>query len=113
MYGLVSPMREGLSGIGIPDVAGWDPVYRWPVLAACIALALSLHSGRCRRTWAHCSAVSAAYLVACQYWQGHDGGDLYGVVSAIGAADDLSAQPGGPRGRLGSGRETYPDPATC
>ena len=51
------------------------------------------------RTWARCSACSAAMMVAVQFWHGYgDGGGMYMAWYPAAAADDrLPPEPGRPR----------------
>jgi hypothetical protein len=71
MFGLRTPRMVGLSGIwGL----GWDPVYRYPVLAAFIALSGSLAIWPAQKNLGTLLSCSAAIMVATQFWHGHGGG---------------------------------------
>jgi hypothetical protein len=71
MFGLTRPQTEGLGGIwGL----GWEPVYRYPVLAAFVALCGSLAIWPAQKNLGTLLSCSAAIMVATQFWHGHGGG---------------------------------------
>jgi hypothetical protein len=71
MFGLMPPQMEGLSGIwGL----GWQPVYRYPVLAAFVALCGSLAIWPAQKNLGTLVSCSAAVMVATQFWHGYGGG---------------------------------------
>ena len=71
MFGLLAPRMTGLSGIwGL----GWDPVYRYPVLAAFVALSGSMAIWPAQKNLGTLLSCSAAIMVATQFWHGHGGG---------------------------------------
>ena len=75
MFGLWIPKVEGLSGIW---AYGWDPVYRLPIIAACVALGGSLALWPAQKNLGTLLSCSAAVMVAIQFWHGHgDGGGMY------------------------------------
>ncbi len=71
MFGLMPPQMEGLGGIwGL----GWTPVYRWPVLAAFVAMCGSLAIWPAQKSLGALLSLSAAVMVATQFWHGYGGG---------------------------------------
>ena len=75
MFGLWIPKTEGLQGIW---AYGWDPVYRLPVIAACVALGGSLAIWPAQKNLGTLLSCSAAVMIAIQFWHGHgDGGGMY------------------------------------
>jgi hypothetical protein len=71
MFGLRAPQMEGLGGIwGL----GWVPVYRYPVLAAFVALSGSLAIWPAQKNLGTLLSCSAAVMVATQFWHGYGGG---------------------------------------
>ncbi len=71
MFGLMPPQTEGLGGIwGL----GWAPVYRYPVLAAFVAMCGSLAIWPAQKNLGTLLSCSAAVMVATQFWHGHGGG---------------------------------------
>jgi hypothetical protein len=71
MFGLMPPQMEGLGGIwGL----GWAPVYRYPVLAAFVALCGSLAIWPAQKSLGTLLSCSAAVMVATQFWHGYGGG---------------------------------------
>lgn len=75
MFGLWIPKVEGLSGIW---AYGWDPIYRLPIIAACVALGGSLAIWPAQKNLGTLLSCSAAVMVAIQFWHGHgDGGGMY------------------------------------
>lgn len=71
MFGLRPPQMEGLSGIW---GSSWTPVYRYPVLAAFIALCGSLALWPPQKNLGTLISCSAAVMVATQFWHGYGGG---------------------------------------
>ena len=77
MFGLWMPKVEGLEGIWAGGY-GWDPIYRLPVIAACVALGGSLAIWPAQKNLGTILSCSAAIMVAIQFWHGHgDGGGMY------------------------------------
>lgn len=74
MYGLVSPSTEWVTGAWDSRVMGWDSVYRWPVLAAYLVLALSMALWPAQKNLGTLLSCSAALMVGAQFWHAHDGG---------------------------------------
>ena len=65
------PQMEGLGGIwGL----GWAPVYRYPMLAAFVALCGSLAIWPAQKNLGTLLSCSAAVMVATQFWHGYGGG---------------------------------------
>lgn len=76
MFGLWMPKVMGLEGIWGPG--GWDPIYRLPVIATCVALGGSLALWPAQKNLGTLLSCSAAIMVAIQFWHGHgDGGGMY------------------------------------
>jgi hypothetical protein len=75
MFALWWPVTEGLRGIwGL----GWDPWYRLPVIAGCVALAGGLTIWPAHKNLGTLLSCSAALMVAVQFWHGFDdGGGMY------------------------------------
>ncbi len=71
MFGLRPPQMEGLSGIW---GSSWTPVYRYPVLAAFVALCGSLALWPPQKNLGTLISCSAAVMVATQFWHGYGGG---------------------------------------
>ena len=71
MFGLMPPQMSGLSGIWGLD---WAPVYRYPVLAAFIALSGSLAIWPAQKNLGTLLSCSAAIMVSTQFWHGYGGG---------------------------------------
>jgi len=70
MFGLWKPEMQGLGGF-------WDyynPAYRLPLLAAFIALSVSLAIWPAQKNLGTLLGCSAAVMVATQFWHSHDGG---------------------------------------
>ncbi|MFN0018163.1 MAG: hypothetical protein ACKVP0_07890 [Pirellulaceae bacterium] len=77
MFGLWMPKVNGLEGIWA-DSYGWDPVYRLPVIAGCVALGGSLAIWPAQKNLGTLLSCSAAVMIAVQFWHGHgDGGGMY------------------------------------
>nr|MCE9526031.1 hypothetical protein [Planctomycetales bacterium] len=77
MFGLWMPKVNGLEGIWA-DNYGWDPVYRLPVIAACVALGGGLAIWPAQKNLGTLLSCSAAVMIAVQFWHGHgDGGGMY------------------------------------
>jgi hypothetical protein len=73
MFGFWLPLTEGLGGIwGL----GWQPTYRWPVVAGFVALSGALAIWPVQKNLGTLLSCSAAVMVATQFWHG-DGGGLY------------------------------------
>ncbi len=71
MFGLWVPALEGLEGVwGL----AWDPIYRWPVLAAFVALSISFAIWPPRKNLGTLMSCSGALMVATQFWHGYGGG---------------------------------------
>lgn len=77
MFGLWMPKIGGLAGIWASPY-GWDPIYRLPVIAACVALGGSLAIWPAQKNLGTLLSCSAAVMIAVQFWEGHgDGGGMY------------------------------------
>jgi hypothetical protein len=75
MFALWAPRVDGLHGIWS---LGWDPVFRLPVIAACVALAAGLAIWPSHKNLGTLLSCSAAMMVAVQFWHGFgDGGGMY------------------------------------
>lgn len=71
MFGLWMPVTRGLDGIwGL----GWDPYYRLPVIAACVAMSGGLAIWPAQKNLGTLLSCSAAMMVAVQFWHGYGGG---------------------------------------
>lgn len=71
MFGLMPPQTVGLGGIwGL----GWAPVYRYPILAAFVAMCGSLAIWPAQKNLGTLLSCSAAVMVATQFWHGYGGG---------------------------------------
>ena len=76
MFGLWIPKVDGLEGIWASY--GWDPIYRLPVITACVVLGGSLALWPAQKNLGTLLSCSAAMMVAIQFWEGHgDGGGMY------------------------------------
>jgi hypothetical protein len=77
MFGLWMPKVAGLEGIWA-NPYGWDPIYRLPVIATCVALGGSLAIWPAQKNLGTLLSCSAAMMIAIQFWHGHgDGGGMY------------------------------------
>ncbi len=77
MFGLWMPKVAGLEGIWA-NPYGWDPIYRLPVIATCVALGGSLAIWPAQKNLGTLLSCSAAVMIAIQFWHGHgDGGGMY------------------------------------
>lgn len=71
LFGIWMPRSEGLEGIwGL----GWDTAYRYPVLAAFIAISIAFALWPAQKNLGTLLSCSAAVMVATQFWHGHGGG---------------------------------------
>jgi len=71
LFGIWLPPRQGLGGIwGL----AWDPTYRFPVLAAFIALSGALALWPAQKNLGTLLSCSAAVMIATQFWHGYGGG---------------------------------------
>ena len=71
LFGIWLPKSRGLEGIwGL----GWDPAYRYPVLAAFIAISGAFALWPAQKNLGTLLSCSAAVMVATQFWHGHGGG---------------------------------------
>jgi len=71
MFGIFRPLSEGLRGIW---QLGWDPVFRYPVLAAFVALSGAMAIWPAQKNLGTLLSCSAAIMVATQFWHGFGGG---------------------------------------
>lgn len=71
MFGLMPPQSEGLTGIWR---LGWNPVYRYPILAAFVALSGSMAIWPAQKNLGTLISCSAALMIATQFWHGYGGG---------------------------------------
>jgi hypothetical protein len=74
MFGLLPPAMKGLGGIWDPQLGGWSPYYRIPVLVAFVALASSMALWPAQKNLGTLLSCSAAVMVATQLWHGYSGG---------------------------------------
>ena len=75
MFGLFLPNMDAEQLRGIWERRfGWDPVYRLPVIALCVALAGSLAIWPAQKNLGTLLSCSAAVMVAVQFWHGYGGG---------------------------------------
>lgn len=71
LFGIWLPTMKGLEGVwGL----GWDPVYRYPVLAAFVAVSGALALWPAQKNLGTLLSCSAAIMLATQFWHGHGGG---------------------------------------
>jgi len=71
LFGIWLPKSKDLEGIwGL----GWDPVYRYPVLAAFFALSGALALWPAQKNLGTLLSCSAVVMVATQFWHSHGGG---------------------------------------
>ena len=70
MFGLRIPVSENLLGIW----QFWDRVYRYPVLAAYVALAFSYAIWPSQKNLGTLIGSSAALMIGAQFWHAHGGG---------------------------------------
>jgi hypothetical protein len=74
MFGLKAPSMENLQGIWDQRLGGWSSYYRFPVLAAFIALACSMALWPAQKNLGTLLSCSAAVMLATQFWHGYGGG---------------------------------------
>ncbi len=73
MFGIWLPRTTALGGIwGL----GWDPTYRFPVIAAFSAIAVSFALWPAQKNLGTLLSCSGAIMIATQFWHG-DGGGTY------------------------------------
>jgi len=70
MFGLRVPVTTNLSGIW----QTWSPVYRFPVLAAFVALSFGFSIWPTQKNLGTLISCSAAIMLAVQFWHPYDGG---------------------------------------
>ncbi len=70
MFGIWIPAGEELSGAW----QFWNPVYRYPILAAFIGLSASLVLWPAQKNLGTLLAYSAAVMLGMQFWHAHSGG---------------------------------------
>jgi hypothetical protein len=71
LFGIWLPTMQGLEGVwGL----GWDPVYRYPVLAAFVTVSGALALWPAQKNLGTLLSCSAAIMLATQFWHGHGGG---------------------------------------
>ena len=70
MFGLRLPPSTNLGGIW----QTWSPVYRYPILAAFVALSISFAIWPTRKNLGTLISGSAAIMLAAQFWHAYDGG---------------------------------------
>jgi len=71
MFGLMPPQSQGLTGIWR---LGWNPVYRYPILTAFVAISGSLAIWPAQKNLGTLISCSAAVMIATQFWHGYGGG---------------------------------------
>jgi len=70
MFGLRLPTTTHLGGIWLT----WSPYYRFPILAAFVALSISFAIWPTRKNLASLISCTAALMLAAQFWHAYDGG---------------------------------------
>ncbi len=70
MFGIQFPAGEGLSGAWLD----WNPVYRYPILAAFVGLSLSFALWPAQKNLGTLISYSAAIMLGTQFWHAHSGG---------------------------------------
>jgi hypothetical protein len=71
MFGLMPPQMENLDGIWR---LGWEPVYRYPILTAFVAMCASTVIWPAQKNLGTLLSCSAAVMIATQFWHGFGGG---------------------------------------
>ena len=71
MFGIWWPVVDDLQGIW---ALGWDPTYRFPVIAASVAISVGFALWPAQKNLGTLLSCSAAVLVSTQFWHGHGGG---------------------------------------
>ncbi|MCA9218566.1 MAG: hypothetical protein KDB27_36105 [Planctomycetales bacterium] len=74
MYGFRWPAMEGLGGIWSPDLGGWSPFYRLPVIAAFAVLAIGLAIWPAQKNFGSLLSCTSAVMIGTQFWHGFGGG---------------------------------------
>jgi hypothetical protein len=74
MFGLTIPQMADKNFEGFWGLRLLDPVYRIPVLAACIALAGTMAIWPAQKNLGTLMSCSAAVMLATQFWNAHQGG---------------------------------------
>jgi hypothetical protein len=70
MFGVRLPMNANLKGIW----QFWNPVYRYPLIAAFVALSFGFTMWPYQKTLATLISCTAAIMCAAQFWHAYDGG---------------------------------------
>lgn len=70
MFGIQLPAGENLSGAW----HDWNPVYRYPILAAFVGLSLSFALWPAQKNLGTLISYSAAIMLGTQFWHAHSGG---------------------------------------
>lgn len=71
MFGIWWPKIDDLQGIW---ALGWDPTYRFPIIAASVAISLGFALWPAQKNLGTLLSCSAVVLVGIQFWHGHGGG---------------------------------------
>lgn len=71
MFGLMLPRYHGLQGIW---AAGWEPVFRLPLIAGSVALSGALVLWPARKNLGVLLSCSCAVMLATQFWHSNGGG---------------------------------------
>jgi hypothetical protein len=74
MFGIMQPQSVGLEGVWDLSIGGWDPIFRIPVLVACIALCFSFVLWPARKNLGTLLSCSGAVMLTSQFWIGWSGG---------------------------------------
>jgi hypothetical protein len=74
MFGIMQPVSVGLEGVWDLTIGGWDPIYRMPMLVACVAMCFGFVLWPARKNLGTLISCSAAVMLCSQFWIGWSGG---------------------------------------
>ena len=74
MFGIMHPVSVGLEGVWDLSIGGWDPIFRIPMLVACVALCFSFVLWPARKNLGTLLSCSGAVMLTSQFWMGWSGG---------------------------------------